>query len=132
MSKDVMRMQRPPSKPSTQGSVPGRQMDMNNEILRLNVIVTDLRTQLDAANYRGASVSADKKLVEVQLRVAQADADAMAKRLEELGDPVQNYRHTPSINAQGQLLLNVNKVPTPCSSRTPTTAEVAKTASTAE
>jgi len=105
---------------------------LNTEALRLNIVITDLRSQLDAANFRVAQAAAEQKLTEVRLRVAEADADAMASRLKELGDPVQNYRHTPSVNAQGQLLLNVNKVPTPCTSATPSTAAAAGTAPTAE
>ena len=132
MSKNVMRMQRPPSQPGQVGDMPGGQVGLNTEALRLNIVITDLRSQLDAANFRVAQAAAEQKLTEVRLRVAEADADAMASRLKELGDPVQNYRHTPSVNAQGQLLLNVNKVPTPCTSATPSTAAAAGTAPTAE
>ena len=107
-------------------------MELNSEILKLRVIIQDLRTQLDGANYAKAVLAADMKMREVQLSLARTDANAMEQRLKELGEPTQNWRHRATVTEDGKVTFTATKVPVKCASPSPTTAAVGKTAPTAE
>lgn len=132
MQKDAMRLQRPPQIQSKGSEVSAGKMDLNSELLKLKVVITDLRTQLDAANYRAAELAGKLKMQEVQRMLASTDANAMEARLKELGEPFMNWRHQAVIEPDGRVLFQANKVPIKCVSPNPPTAAAEPTAPTAE